>query len=140
MIHRHAAAAAVAVNAAALVVIATGWFQAAGEVRLVDQLPPLALAGAALLVAAATDAAVVVALRRAVRSRARRLSGWAVPSVPLPPVLVSAPADERGDATAGPSVTVAGGRLAHRTDCALTAGKPTRRASATADRCQVCRP
>lgn len=127
---------AVGANVVAALVVAGSWLAAAGRVRVVDQLTWLSVGSLAVLVAAAADAALVVALRRRVGARVTDLRSWAAPPSPG--------ADGRGSLVVAPPasvvwVVVEGGRLAHEPTCALAAGKPVHPAPVDAPACPVCR-
>ncbi|MFE2430000.1 hypothetical protein ACFXJ5_25035 [Streptomyces sp. NPDC059373] len=104
--------------AAGAVLCVLGWYGISGERYVARQLPYLAsstIPGAALIVAGS----VLVAARQPREERAEADEAWSTgsePSAPEPPGPVAVSTD--------PPVRVPGGKLYHRPDCPLVAGKP----------------
>ncbi|UYQ61342.1 hypothetical protein [Streptomyces peucetius] len=131
--------AAVACGAVLCVV---GWYGVSGESVAERQLPYLASAtvpGAALLVAGAVLIAAGTLPPRP-GERDPRAGGVLVPGAGTDSATETDPGVPSSD---GPPLRVPGGRLAHRPDCPLVAGKPEAvpaAGDAALEPCPVCEP
>ena len=122
-------------NAVAAVMLVVAWAGAADTPALRDQLGWLNLAVLAGVLSAATDASWLLAGRRAVGQRRRRL---------LPDVIDSIRSSATATVSVGVWLWVPGTRRAHRAGCSLAAGKGTievdaaRIRSEQLHRCELC--
>lgn len=122
--------------ASGAVLCVLGWYGVSGERYVARQLPYLAsstIPGAALIVAGS----VLVAMRQPPEERVDRAEAdEAQPCAPEPPGPVAVSTD--------PPVSVPGGKLYHRPDCPLVAGKPdakpVREREPGLSPCPVCEP
>lgn len=128
-------------SAGALLVLAVAWYQASERLRLADQLPWLALAGAGLIGGAAAQAMWILEARRAIRDRYERLD--------LRLGALVGAADMTTDSQSTETLVVLSthaGRYYHRSFCDLVAGRPVEVGDDAGHLisgrvpCRVCRP
>jgi len=121
-------------QAVGLALIIAAWLAARDDVRVAEQLPSVVLGVVGLTVAAAGNAAGLVAQRRRLQERRRRLE----------PSEIRIPVSPRDPA----AVPVAGATMTryHRPDCPFVAGKAVQASDTSAQRqagrrpCAVCNP
>ena len=70
---RREAVPTVVLNVAGLVLLLLGWVAVSGEVRLADQAPAMNIAVAGILLAGIGNALYIMALRRSLEQRLRRV-------------------------------------------------------------------
>ncbi len=123
----------VAANAVAAVLLVVAWYGVAGEARLADATPWANISAIGLVLAAFGNARLILVARSRIGARqaALRRSRTA--------------ARRPVDADDARRVVLPGGRLYHRPECRLVAGKPAeplapRSSAAALEPCGWCRP